>query len=521
MTSIIRVGRNTWRRVHADDTGVLIDASDYYHAVYHAVSRAQSHVLMSGWQFDSGVPLLRGADVPSGADVRFLKFLDGLCRRRPDLRVYLLAWDFHLVFAGEREWLQRVLFHWMTSPNLRFRFDDHPAAGGSHHQKFVVVDGGLAFLGGMDVCEARWDDRRHLADNPLRLSRGRPQKPYHDAQAWLAGRETVQALEDLFRERWQRAGGPPLELRSPGRPEVSLRGSLPMGAATVALSRTDPQPDGNTIREVEHLFEDAIASADRLIYVETQYLSSRRMREALARRMLQRDRPRPEIVIVVNEQAEALKEELAVGLRQARNLEVLRDVASRTGCPLGCYFSLCDGPNETFRATYIHSKLMIVDDRFLTVGSANLTNRSMGLDSELHVTWEHEEGNGGLLDSIRNVRVSLLAEHAGLSTEDAAGLQPIEGLVARLDDIASRDGARLQRHGEPTPAQQTALQLIDPDDLPFDPETTAAEDAAGTRDPSDEHSGRRRVPLLAAVVGSVGAAVLAGLLARYIGRARR
>ena len=100
MTSIIRVGQNTWRRFHADDTGVLIDASDYYRAVYHAVSRAQSHVLMSGWQFDSGVPLLRGADVPSGADVRFLKFLDGLCRRRPDLRVYLLAWDFHLVFAG-------------------------------------------------------------------------------------------------------------------------------------------------------------------------------------------------------------------------------------------------------------------------------------------------------------------------------------------------------------------------------------------------------------------------------------
>ena len=78
-----------------------------------------------------------------------------------------------------------------------------------------------------------------------------------------------------------------------------------------------------------------------------------------------------------------MKEELAVGPRQARNLEVLRDVASRTGCALGCYFLLCDGAHETFRATYIHSKLMIVDDRFLTVGSANLTNRSMGLDSEL------------------------------------------------------------------------------------------------------------------------------------------
>jgi phospholipase D1/2 len=520
MTSIVEVGRNAWRRVHADDTGVLVDAADYYHAVYWAISGAHRHVLMSGWQFDSGVPLLRGADAPSGVDVRFLKFLDGLCRRRPELRVYLLAWDFHLVFAGEREWLQRVYFHWMTSSNLHFRFADHPAAGGSHHQKFVVVDGSLAFLGGMDVCEARWDDRRHLADNPVRLSRGHPQKPYHDAQAWLAGRETAGALEDLFTERWQRAGGPPLELGSPRACEVAMRGSLPIGAGTVALSRTDPRPDGNTVREVERLFEDAIAAADRLIYIETQYLSSRRIREALVQRMRAAGRPRPEIVIVVNEQAEALKEELAVGLRQARNLEVLRDVASGTGCALGCYFSVCDGAHETFRATYIHSKLMIVDDRFLTVGSANLTNRSMGLDSELHVTWEHDGDHGRLVDAIRNVRISLLAEHTGLAGTDAAGLDVMEGLVARLDAITLRAGARLQRHGAPTPAQQTAMQLIDPDDLPFDPETTDSADAAGTFDPTDENSGRRRLPIVAAV-GGVGAAVLAGLLARYIGRARR
>jgi phospholipase D1/2 len=339
-------------------------------------------------------------------------------------------------------------------------------------------------------------------------------------QAWLAGRETAHALEDLFTERWRRAGGPPLELRSANRPEVPVRASLPIGGTTVALSRTDPQPDGNTVREVERLFEDAIAAADRLIYVETQYLSSRRMREALVRRMRASGRPQPEIVIVVNEQAEALKEELAVGLRQARNLEVLRDTASRTGCSLGCYFSLCDGTLETFRATYIHSKLMIVDDRFLTVGSANLTNRSMGLDSELHVAWEHEGEDGWLVAAIRNLRVSLLAEHAGLSSVDAAGLEAIAGLVARLDALADRGGARLQRHGAPTTAQRTAMQLVDPDDLPFDPETTAADEAAGTLDPSDEHTARRRLPIRA-TVGVVGAAVLAGLLARYIGRARR
>jgi phosphatidylserine/phosphatidylglycerophosphate/cardiolipin synthase-like enzyme len=522
MTSIINVGRNAWRRVSADDSGVLVDAADYYHAVYWAISRAKSHILMSGWQFDSGVPLLRGPDVPAGVDVRFLKFLDGLCRRRPELRVYLLAWDFHLVFAGEREWLQRVLFHWMTSSNLHFRFADHPAMGGSHHQKFVVIDGGLTFLGGMDVCEARWDDRRHRADNPLRLSRGHPQKPYHDVQAWLGGHEAGRALEELFRQRWQEAGGPPLELRSVDGPPVAMRGSLPVGGATVALSRTAPQPEGNTIREVERLFEDAIAAADRLIYIETQYLSSRRLREALARRMSAPGRPRLEIVIVVNEQAEALKEELAVGLRQARNLDVLREVAARTGCALGCYFSLCDGASDAFRATYIHSKLVIVDDRFLTVGSANFTNRSMGLDSELHVAWEQDGEHGRLVERIRSVRMSLLAEHTGLPEAETADLAAIDGLVARLDAIASRPAARLQRHGPPTPAQQTALQLIDPDDLPFDPETTAADDAAGALDPSDEQRGRRRrLPFLAAAVGAVATGVLAGLLARHLVRARR
>ena len=138
---------------------------------------------------------------------------------------------------------------------------------------------------------------------------------------------------------------------------------------------------------------------------------------------------------------------------------------------------------------------MIVDDRFLTVGSANLTNRSMGLDSELHVTWEHEGEDGWLVDAIRNVRVSLLAEHAGLSAADAAGLKAIEGLVARLDALAGRDGARLQRHGAPTATQEAAMQLVDPDDLPFDPETTAADEAAGRLDPSDEHSGRGRLPI--------------------------
>jgi phosphatidylserine/phosphatidylglycerophosphate/cardiolipin synthase-like enzyme len=389
--------------------------------------------------------------------------------------------------------MQRVIFHWMTSARFHFRFDDCPGPGGSHHQKFVIVDGALAFLGGMDVCEARWDDRCHRAVNPVRLSRGKPQKPYHDVQAYLRGGSAVPALQALFAERWARAGGGPLPLpprdRAPAR-GAPIRHALPLGAVPVALSRTDPLRGGETVREVERLFEDAIDAAESLIYMETQYFSSRRIREALARRMRDAGRPGLEIVIVVNERAEALKEELAVGLRQAQNLEQLRRVAAETGQTLGLYFTRCDGANDAFSATYIHSKLIAVDDRFLTVGSANLTNRSLAVDSELHAAWEVPPGgrDPALTRRIRHVRVSLLAEHCGLSGIPAGrALARMRGLVGRLDEIASRPGARLQRHGPPTPAQAAAMEIVDPQSLPFDPETSDDEAAAIGSEPTDEH----------------------------------
>jgi phospholipase D1/2 len=490
-TPITRIGATAWREETAEAAGVIVDAADYYYTLFWAVEQARHSVVMSGWQFDSGVPLLRGEDVPAGREVRLLKWLNGLCERRSALTVSILAWDFHLVFAHEREWMQRVLFHWMTNSRFRFRFDDCPAEGGSHHQKFVVVDGVLAFLGGMDVCEARWDDRRHLAVNPLRLSRGTPAKPYHDVQAYLAGGTAPLALQELFLERWHRSGGPPLCLPvdSPSdAPPLRLRDAHALGNGRVAFSRTDPRGDGSSVREVERLFVEAIDAADVLIYVETQYFSSRRIYEALARRMQADGRSTLEIVILVNERAEALKEELAVGLRQAQILERLRRVAANTGHALGVYYSRCDGAHETFHATYIHSKLMVVDDRFLTVGSANLTNRSMGIDSELHVSWETSPKTRAREEAIRRIRTSLLGEHCGWSEDEAtARLGPARGLVGRLDAICATPAARLRRHGGPTATQRVIMQLIDPQRLPFDPEG-APDDGPGPGDPVEDTS---------------------------------
>jgi len=481
LTAILDPGRNCWKSARADQSGVLVDAAAYYRAFYAAASQAKKSIILSGWQFDRGVPLVRGQDAPPGAEVRLLAFLNQLCEHNPELEVYILAWDFNVVFALEREWMQTLYFQWATNERLQFRFDEAQAAQGSHHQKFAVIDRSLSFLGGMDLCEARWDDRRHQQDNPLRVSRGKPAKPYHDVQAYLVGCRTADALRELFVDRWGRSEGPQLILpeceSAASSSAYSPPGSLSLGAYEVAFSRTDPRGPNNDVREVEALLMDAIRAAERLIYIETQYFSSRAIGDALISRMRESGRGRLQLVVILNDKPEAVKEELAIGLRQAKIMSQLARVAQETGHALGVYGTLCEGQARERPATYIHSKMLIVDDRFLTVGSANLTNRSMGVDTELNVSWEAPEGRTAddpLVERIRSLRVSLLEEHTGLAEATAeqraaSDLGNREGLVARLDELSSTQNARLTRHIMASQLERQVMKVIDPEALPFDP----------------------------------------------------
>jgi phospholipase D1/2 len=121
--------------------------------------------------------------------------------------------------------------------------------------------------------------------------------------------------------------------------------------------------------------------------------------------------------------------------------------------------------------TYIHSKLFLVDDRFLSVGSANMNNRSMGLDTEINVTWEGSPNQNRLVRSIRDLRVNVLAEHIGSKNpKEVHRLASVEGLVDRLDRLAQGGSCRLRRHPplDGNPADYEILSAIFPDGLSFD-----------------------------------------------------
>src|SRR6478609_229492 len=445
MRRILKVGQNAWCEEPVERAGILIDGDNYYRAFYEAGERAARYILLAGWQFDTDACLLRGAEAEQAKlPVTLLGYLNALCERNPELRIRILAWDFHAVFALEREWMQDLRFKWLTSDRIEFLFDSHHASGGSHHQKFVVIDGRLAFVGGLDLCDHRWDDRRHRLPNPLRVSRGEPHQPFHDVQSYVVG-PLVTRLKDLFCARWLAAGGDPLDL--PVVPaafsDFSPRGAVPIATDRAAMSRVDPYgspggPEG--CREVFQLTVDAIAAAERLIYVETQYFSSEQISAALAAR-LRRAGATLEVVLVLNEHAETFKEEVAVGLAQAKVIRELRQAAEGTPHQLGIYYTVPETQpgTEPERATYIHSKLLIVDDTFLTVGSANWTNRSTHLDTELNLSFSADSTAAPLCESISLTRRSLLAEHLGVDE-----LEESQGVVAALDARARSGSARLR-----------------------------------------------------------------------------
>jgi phospholipase D1/2 len=444
---LLQPGRTCWTVAPVFTSGLLIDGSDYFREFHRAARAARHHILLAGWQFDTDVALLRGEDRAKSTEVvQFLPFLRSLCRKNPELRIYLLCWDYSPAYFFQREWLQDLKFN-VGNPAIRFRFDDRHAVGASHHQKFAVIDGSLAFVGSIDFCNHRWDRRDH---DLLCVDRCHPtgvdvSGPYHEVQAYFTGPAATELVE-LFEARWTLSGGKPLQL-APNRPvDVRIRPSARIGGGKVGLSRTMArtlEPPHPPIREIRRLLIDAILGAERSIFIENQYFGSRAVFDALRHRFARTDRPPIEVAMIYPRELHSVTEQLSVGTQQAVMFRHLQRAAAQGGHRLGIYASLSTEPGSEPRARYIHSKVMIVDDRFMTVGSANTNNRSMGLDSELQVSWEAPEA----APAIRRARVNLLIEHAGMNPR--VGLKALSapaGWVAALDRWAAEERGALRPH---------------------------------------------------------------------------
>jgi phosphatidylserine/phosphatidylglycerophosphate/cardiolipin synthase-like enzyme len=209
---ILDEGRNCWRIAQAGRAAFLVDAAAYFEAFVSAVEKARESILILAWDIDSRVRLMRD-DRDRGLPMELGNFLDAIISRRRGLHAHILAWDFHFIYAFEREPLPVVRLEWRTHPRLHFRLDGNHPFWASLHQKVVVVDDAVAFVGGLDLTRSRWDTPEHRLEDPRRIDpRGAPYGPFHDVQMAVDG-EAAAALGDLARERWRRATGQ--RLRSP------------------------------------------------------------------------------------------------------------------------------------------------------------------------------------------------------------------------------------------------------------------------------------------------------------------
>ena len=426
--SLLEPGRNCWRIEKAARATVIVDADDYFKAARAAMLKARKQILLVGWDFDARIRF--GGDEDDGGPDRVGAFVSWLVRRTPGLHVHILRWDtgaIKTLFHGQT--LLR-LARWIKDPQVHIRLDGHHPPAGSHHQKVVVIDDDVAFCGGIDMTVDRWDTRDHADDDPRRLEpNGTPYGPWHDATTILQG-PIARALGDMCRARWDVSGGGMLAPVEDGGDCWPDHVDPDFSDVSVGIALTVPEMAGQEpLHQIEALYVDLIAQTKRFFYAESQYFASRKVAEAIGRRLAEPDGP--EFVIVHPVTAEGWLEPIAMDSARARLVEALHEFDHHDRLRLYHPFTKGGEP------IYVHAKVTIVDDEMLRVGSSNFNNRSLRLDTECDVVIEAvraDDATGrGRIAGIRN---SLLAEHLDTGCETiAATIADTGSLIATIERL--------------------------------------------------------------------------------------
>jgi phosphatidylserine/phosphatidylglycerophosphate/cardiolipin synthase-like enzyme len=434
-----------------------------------ALPRARQRIFIIGWDFDSTIRLRPG----DGADMPLGSFLRDLVERAPELHIHILIWRTSLLY-GENAEMPGVFFaEWWRHPRIHFRLDGRHPLVGCHHEKILTVDDSLAFLGGMDLTRSRWDDNSHAPDHAHRRDGGKRYQPVHDLQVMFDG-ETAQMIAGRARERWLAATGERVDplsgeaKRWPATVQPHLRDHR------VALARTQPEyGQQKGIREIEPLILTAIEAAERIIYIETQYFALPAVADALAKRL--REPEGPEVIIVAMRRSGGMFEYYSMA-RQRDRLFAQLSAADANG-RLGLFFPVTSF--EPLCEVKVHSKLLIVDDWFVRLGSANLNRRSMGLDTECDLAFEGETDEA--CAAIAALRDNLVSEHLGVArgkwiaavTSAGSHLSAIDWLnCGSRGFVPYAVDAEMHRSSVPL-----AIDMIDPSKpmrLPAWPNVTAA-----------------------------------------------
>jgi phosphatidylserine/phosphatidylglycerophosphate/cardiolipin synthase-like enzyme len=402
---------------------VLIDGAEALPLIAEALVDAERFVHIAGWHVTPDFGLTRDETA------RPLRDLLAQLAERVEVRVLLWAGAPLPLFSPRRGIVREVRDKLTAGTRIRCELDAHERPMHCHHEKLVIVDGRVAFVGGIDMTSLA-GDRYDSPEHGVRGGLG-----WHDVATRLRG-PAVGDVDDHFRSRWREVTGEQIEAALTPEP-------IP-GGTPVQVVRTVPDkvyrflPKGD-FRILESYIR-ALRAARSLVYLENQFLWS------------------PEIVEVLEEKlAKPPSDEFRVLVLLPRNPNNGRD---ETRGQIGRLIAMDDGAGRFLAVTtrqrtgsvtgplYVHAKVGIVDDRWLTVGSANLNEHSLFNDSEMNIIARDPE-------LVRTTRLRLWAEHLELPVDAVAG--PPSHIVDELwRPIAVRERRRAEAD---EPAQHRLIEL--------------------------------------------------------------
>jgi phosphatidylserine/phosphatidylglycerophosphate/cardiolipin synthase-like enzyme len=351
----------------------------------------------------------------------------------------------------------------------------------SHHQKYMVLgsdNGHFAFVGGIDIAPDRWDDSQH---NNSSLREPELFNGWHDVQAKVEG-PAVMELWSSFQERWNDPRAPhgfptvggdtPRLLGDSRRPHVNVAGTH----SVQVLKTYACKCNGGGDSEGEYPFAPgglftyerglvlAIQNAEHFIYIEDQYFWPGAVVDSLAEAV---DRGVTVILILTRDYDVEGLVPYHNFLRQSA-IEQLHN-AERHGKSVFVFHleqSQVDPRTNRREQIYVHSKTMIIDDRYMVIGSANLNRRSISTDTEIGiavvdtnaVASEINNQPESVSELVRAYRKALWSEHLQANVQD----DPFNGT---RQPAGFPTGNRLIGHVRPHEVHQP--RFCQPNIIPF------------------------------------------------------
>ena len=357
---------------------VLIDGASAFPLMAEAIAGAREYVYVTGWHVSPHFELVRGPEPAVLGDVL------AQAAERVDVRVLLWAGSPLRVFHPTRSEVSDTIRTLTRATQIRCLPDPREHPFHCHHEKTVVVDGKVAFVGGIDMTDLagdRFDTATHAARRRL---------GWHDVGTRLRG-PIVADVAGHFALRWKELTGEDCAAFTPA-PEAGDH-TVQM-VRTVAEDMYDRVPHGEF--RILQAYARALSKAQRYIYLENQFLWSPEIVAILAEKL--RDPPDPAFRLVI-----LLPSRANNGQDDTKGqLGVLQEADAGAGRLTAVTLRSLSGHRDD--RLYVHAKVGIVDDRWLTVGSANLNGHSLYNDTECNVVCDDR-------DLARDTRLRLWSEH--------------------------------------------------------------------------------------------------------------